>query len=180
MFAGLTVYNSEGGQVETYLDFDSRLFMLTPIILPILFLLSAKESGFVSDNGRGGVTRLIVTIGLFACYIASFAMFFAFATPRCATESLNNQGWYVLPVSLVCHIYNLGFVKLLLSLLIVAQTGLIMFYLYNSFENKTRNRVAQRIGATFAASKATRTSSNSLVGGSGQGPRPGQTDKLSS
>ncbi len=182
LFAGLTVYTSEGGVVETHLDFESRSFLLTPIIMPIIFLYAnyilnikwsdddarfnrARNRSGRMVNKKGGriVTRevfagwkfpTVVTIVLFACYIASFSLFFAYGTPRCATESLNNnQGEIYVLHKGACEVYNLGFIKLLLSFLIVAQTVAIMFYFYNSLNMQARNNVtkrAQNLGSASA------------------------------
>ena len=175
LFAGLTIYSSDGETIEPPLDFESRSFVLTPTILPIIFLFFGSVQQFATArynqernlsgklklqtaNGRK-VTREvfdsimypgIVSIVLFGCYIASFSLFFAYGAPRCPTESLiKNEGWIYLAHKGACHVYNLGFLKLLLAVLIVAQTGLLMFYFYKSMamdQKRNAGKLAKQMG----------------------------------
>ena len=192
LFAGLTVY-SNGETVEYGLDFESRSFVITPMIIPLVFIFFANVRQFATtrynraqnldgqmvnegNNGRR-VTRevfsslvypSIISLVIFVCYITSFSLFFAYGTPRCATESLNeNREWYYLLHKGACAVYNWGFLKLLLAGLIVTQTGLLMFYFYKSMpvdRRKQAGSLAEKMGGK--AARAARAVPGAVVGAS--------------
>ncbi len=82
-----------------------------------------------------------------------------YGTPRCAKESLNNnQGAIYVLHKGTCEIYNLGFIKLLLSFLIVAQTVAIMWFFYYSLAMEDQKQVGQ--GAQNLGGKAIKKTKN--------------------
>ena len=105
IFSGLSVYK-DGEKVNSGLDFESRSFVMTPIIIPLFFIFFANVEQFATTrynraqnldgqmvnkvNGRRVTTGVfsslaypsIVSITLFACYIASFSLFLEVFQPQ--------------------------------------------------------------------------------------------------
>lgn len=177
LFASLTLYSSDGNVIERTLDFDSMTFLLTPCIASLLFLIFGSSTHFSTmrvnsqknyqgkwvkqtENGGKIIKRVFdnkwvaitVTIVLYLCYITSFSLFFAYGTPRCATESLNNNTEFIyLLHKIACSIYNIGFMKMLLSLLILIQTGMLAFYLYKSMPIDDQETFKKTVGEKTAS-----------------------------
>lgn len=190
LFAGLTIYKN-GETVESGLDFESRLFLMTPMVIPLAFMFFGDVTQFAtmrynvttnlngklvneSNNGRK-VTRevfsglmypSIITITLFICYVASFSIFFAYGTPRCVTESVNeNKELYYIAHKGACHIYNYEPMKMILAGLILTQTVLLMFYFYKSMpvdRRKQAGSLAEEMGGK--ARKGVSAAPGAMVG----------------
>lgn len=181
LFATLDVYDSDGNVVKNKIEFEAAQFLFTPAIIPVLFILfaSAEQFSITQKNQRKNLTGRysnkdnkgrdivkkvfdglvfpsVVTLAVYVCYATSFSLFFSYAGPRCASESLDkNDSLIYLLHKFACMIYNFPFTQLLLSILIAGQTIVLGYYFFKSmplasrtnagkFANNTRKGAGRR------------------------------------